>query len=477
MQVVSITEDFNQEPGNAVLTIRGLPASSATPLQVAFKKPGSQDEFLGTLGWQSTPCWFGVTQQGAGQQGKGQQESIKFAMSPDLALEMEPRSYEMHLKAGSKTLTTVFHWPEIREPESAAASGPAESPANFGYISEAQDALSDGSDYEASDYDPDKINFASDDYQPASFEEEEQFAQDPAAAESAAQPEDSFEPEETFETDAFTEDQFEAEPDAADETPEAASAQDAQTAPKTTQEPAKAAQAEPTPAQQHAAAPQPAQTPPSTGAALPPNATQPAQSSPLKWLIPVIIVLILLAVIGYLLLSDKEQNATDDTAANPAPEVTPPPVVPPAKPDVARPMPKPEVQPEPEVKPEREAQPKPDVQPKPLPEPTKPRIAAPAAPVTEPDPPMITPLMATNDTYRVRPGEPVPLTVLDNDHGDSPVIAAIVQRPSHGLVTVEGGQRLIYTWLSDTLGDDQFTYQIQDAHGQTATGTVKIMAR
>ena len=142
MHVVSITEDYNQDPGNAILTLTA-PYPSSSTLQVAFKKPGSRDEYLGTYGWQSTPCWFGVKQQNAGQQ-----EIFKIALSPDLALEMEPRPYEIQVKAAGQTYTAVFHWPEIRELESAPPTGQEAAPANFGYIQEAQEGLSNAAESE-----------------------------------------------------------------------------------------------------------------------------------------------------------------------------------------------------------------------------------------------------------------------------------------------------------------------------------------
>lgn len=452
MRVVSVTEDFNQEPGNAIITVEGLDrllgASASGPIQVAFKKPGSQDEFLGTAGWQPTECWFGVKQNASASA-----ETFTFALSPDLALEMESRSYELQLKAGGKVHRSVFHWPEVREPASPTNSVGSSTSAADGYIKET--ATSAGKeDYQLADYSP-GANVEMKPYQPINFGSEEKFAKDRLAASDPI--EESARPEES---------KFSSKPLAEKEVQQDVAAESGSDNPRETDFTAEQKNVDKTDLTQP---PAPSQTrtlkktQPASSASVsePPFAINtekqreqvPTGESgrPLKLIILLLVILILLAVIAYLFLRDGN-NANEE-----APIATP----------TTMPMPQPTADIDPnKVEPKYKPTPLPEIRQ----EPAEP--VSPPAPVTSSTGPT-----AGNDVYSVKPGEPTTLPVMNNDSGNQISLISIVQQPSHGLITIEAGKQIIYTWLSDSTGNDSFSYRIEDVHGGSAIASVVVMAR
>ncbi len=464
MKVVSVTEDFNQEPGNAIVTIDGLAGidsgslSNSNPtLKVAFIKPGSQNEFLGTAGWQASECWFGV-KLANNQTG----DQFKFAMSPELALEMESRSYELQVKYAGQTHTAVFHWPEVREPDSPQPfingdgnNGSTDyGEVTYGFITE---SFSDDEDrqetdnheesdpvnennYQTTGYTP-ETSFDPDDYQPANFAIDDQFTSENIAVDSSGDTKDAV-PEDGADS-AVTE--FQQETVAESAAPEPESTGD--TADREADKPSEDA----SPVRSNKETTE-NQSPLDSGinsAANRNNASQKndedqtastskgSHSRIFIWLIPALIILILLTVILYLLVSDDKQATAT------------------AQPEMQQATP---------------------VQP-PQPEPVQPKITKPAPPVAEPAPVQPSAPSAENDRYRVKPGQPTRLMVLENDAGEQIEIVAITQKPSRGLVNIEQNKQVMYTWLSDSNGDDAFRYRIEDAHGQSASATVTIMAR
>lgn len=465
MRVVSVTEDFNQEPGNAIITVDGvgqlLGESAPGAIQVAFKKPGNQDEFLGTTGWQPSECWFGVTQNSASNA-----DAFTFALSPDLALEMESRSYELLLKARGKEHSTVFHWPEVREPATETDivdNGSSE--AAFGYIAEATPVDGpNGDQYQPADYNPDGA-FDMDPYQPVNFGSEERFAKDPGKKtdefeESIRPVEDARgvgESSEATVSPSNEPDNVKAEStdrglESTDQSPEGAANKGALSEEPTVTQGLSAdqktsdTQAPVNSGEGNVSDANGAGTAPAVG-------NSGSASSALKWMVPLIIIFVLIAVILYLVSKGDEKTEQPDVDHSPqfADKV----------PLVDKPIPKPVIEPDaPKIVP------KPKPVPKPVPE-IKP---------TPPAPPSAPPV-AADDRYRVTPGEPTRLSVLDNDRGASISLVSIRQKPSHGLVTIEHEKQVVYTWLSDSTGNDSFSYQIKDRHGKSATASVTVMAR
>jgi VCBS repeat-containing protein len=74
---------------------------------------------------------------------------------------------------------------------------------------------------------------------------------------------------------------------------------------------------------------------------------------------------------------------------------------------------------------------------------------------------------------------PITVAVLDNDtdvDGDALHVSALGS-PAHGTVTGGGADPIVYTPDADYVGDDSFTYQVDDGHGGTDTATVFITVR
>jgi len=84
--------------------------------------------------------------------------------------------------------------------------------------------------------------------------------------------------------------------------------------------------------------------------------------------------------------------------------------------------------------------------------------------------------IATNDVRITEEGDPVSITVLDNDtdpDGDRLSIDIITQ-PSNGTARVQGNNRIIYSPASGFSGIDSFVYQVSDGNGATANATVEV---
>jgi hypothetical protein len=80
---------------------------------------------------------------------------------------------------------------------------------------------------------------------------------------------------------------------------------------------------------------------------------------------------------------------------------------------------------------------------------------------------------ATNDSYSTVKNTVLTGNVLTNDIG--PSISVISNtNPSHGTVTVLANGAFTYTPTTDYMGNDSFTYTIEDANGYEDTGTVSI---
>lgn len=458
VRVVSVTENFNQEPGNAIITIEGVPdINDGSPLQVAFKKPGSQDEFLGTSGWQPGECRFGVTLTG-----NDTGDRFKFALSPDLAFEMESRSYELHLRHGGKAHTAVFHWPEVREPDSPPhfSSNGNHQPANFGditygYITESGDITEStditqttdiaettditqptditettdtNSEAEQSDYN--SAAFKPEAYQPPDYDVDDGFSVANTSPGSTAHSEKAS-------NESQTEEAAEVEHEEAGTRQEETGTGQEKPADVT---PDKQGESSENISPDQAGAGATTALPPQTGVN-----RETEKTNKTVWVVFAAIVLILLAIILYLLLADNRQTSSPVSKTPPPPEQQPLPAPPqPTAPQTTEPEPVPE--------------PVPETAPRPVPF----------------DSGITT---ASDDRFRVKPGQPARLRVMENDSGEQIRVVAIVQKPSRGLVTIEQNTQIMYTWLSDLNGDDSFRYQIQDAQGRTATATVTIMAR
>jgi hypothetical protein len=80
---------------------------------------------------------------------------------------------------------------------------------------------------------------------------------------------------------------------------------------------------------------------------------------------------------------------------------------------------------------------------------------------------------AINDSYSIVKNTVLSGNVLSNDIG--PSISVISNtNPSHGAVTVNANGTFTYTPTSNYMGDDSFTYTIEDSNGYSDTGTVSI---
>ena len=85
--------------------------------------------------------------------------------------------------------------------------------------------------------------------------------------------------------------------------------------------------------------------------------------------------------------------------------------------------------------------------------------------------------IAVNDAITLRPGQSRDIQVLANDYDedrDTLSVAKITATASKGNATVISNSGVRYTANLNTSGKDQFTYQIRDQHGATATATVFI---
>jgi hypothetical protein len=83
---------------------------------------------------------------------------------------------------------------------------------------------------------------------------------------------------------------------------------------------------------------------------------------------------------------------------------------------------------------------------------------------------------AVADTAFTTPGAAVTIAVIANDadpDGDALTVAAVTQ-PSGGAVVINADKTLRYTPRAGFTGVDNFTYQLRDARGATATGTVRV---
>ena len=65
------------------------------------------------------------------------------------------------------------------------------------------------------------------------------------------------------------------------------------------------------------------------------------------------------------------------------------------------------------------------------------------------------------------------LNVLAND-GDGLVLIDIVAAPAHGIATIEDG-KVRYVVKADYIGEDKFTYEVKDSHGNKQTAVVRII--
>ncbi len=87
-----------------------------------------------------------------------------------------------------------------------------------------------------------------------------------------------------------------------------------------------------------------------------------------------------------------------------------------------------------------------------------------------------TPPVASNVSTETLEGTAVTLNVLaDASDPDGYTLSlASYTQPSHGTVTENSSDMLVYTPAATHLGADLFTYTVSDGHGETATGTVSI---
>lgn len=86
------------------------------------------------------------------------------------------------------------------------------------------------------------------------------------------------------------------------------------------------------------------------------------------------------------------------------------------------------------------------------------------------------PAVAVNDSFEVPKNTSLVINVLSNDYdveGDSYSIVRFTQ-PFYGLVVRGLGEELIYTAETDFIGDEDFSYTIQDVQGNLATALVHL---
>ncbi|HIQ14262.1 MAG TPA: OmpA family protein [Leucothrix sp.] len=80
---------------------------------------------------------------------------------------------------------------------------------------------------------------------------------------------------------------------------------------------------------------------------------------------------------------------------------------------------------------------------------------------------------AANDTVTVcSANQSISIDVLSNDDGDA-TITRVVTQPANGTATIANGE-IVYTADAGFSGTDQFTYEVRDPHGNTATATVTV---
>jgi hypothetical protein len=96
-----------------------------------------------------------------------------------------------------------------------------------------------------------------------------------------------------------------------------------------------------------------------------------------------------------------------------------------------------------------------------------------------PDGPANRPPVARDDSATVPPGQSVDIPVLDNDYdpdGDLfHIIPNGVGTPSHGSAVANSSGDIVYTADPSFHGTDSFAYSIEDSHGATASGEVKVV--
>jgi len=116
VRIISVKTDHDREFGNAVVTISGLPDTKDHVL-VSFHRPGYQDNYLSTDGWQASECWFSIEPNVESNSGH-----FKFLLSPDLAQHMEPEAYEFSVRIAGKEYQHSYPWPDVLEPEEESIS-------------------------------------------------------------------------------------------------------------------------------------------------------------------------------------------------------------------------------------------------------------------------------------------------------------------------------------------------------------------
>jgi hypothetical protein len=85
------------------------------------------------------------------------------------------------------------------------------------------------------------------------------------------------------------------------------------------------------------------------------------------------------------------------------------------------------------------------------------------------------PLAALDDAVAVPAGSgPNPINVLSNDTGSGVHVTALTQGAHGAVVILPAGEGVSYQPNAGFTGTDQFTYTVTDAHGQTATATVRV---
>ncbi|MDP2849793.1 MAG: Ig-like domain-containing protein [Sulfuricurvum sp.] len=83
---------------------------------------------------------------------------------------------------------------------------------------------------------------------------------------------------------------------------------------------------------------------------------------------------------------------------------------------------------------------------------------------------------AVNDSYITGKNSVLSENILTNDMGDS--LSVITNTaPSHGVLALDANGSFTYTPEVDYLGNDSFTYTIQDGFAHTSTGTVNIIVK
>src|SRR5262245_42071268 len=66
------------------------------------------------------------------------------------------------------------------------------------------------------------------------------------------------------------------------------------------------------------------------------------------------------------------------------------------------------------------------------------------------------------------------ISVTNADRDNDPLTMTIVNAPTRGIAAVTGSNTFSYTPNANQNGTDQFTYQVTDPDGLSATGTVNI---